>query len=152
MFRSSLREYASILSSNANIPFLYITTAFISFGQGIIGPVLPLYAREFGVGAAMIGVVVGAFGIARLIVNLPAGLVSERHGRRLLLVGGPIISFISSVLMGIAGSYPELVAYRFMYGVGSAMYMTGAMTFIADVTTRENRASAIFRPLRLMRF
>ncbi|MBM2832325.1 MAG: putative superfamily, multidrug transport protein [Dehalococcoidia bacterium] len=160
LLKVSLKEFAGALSSNPSLPILYVTTIFMFLGQGVISPILPLYASEFGVGTAMIGVVVGAFGMARLIVNLPAGIVAERYGRRILLVGGPAIGAVSSLLVGLAGSFPELIAYRVMYGVGSAMYMTGSMTFIARAGVGRHNCQFLglqgallcsHRPVRLQR-
>jgi MFS family permease len=58
-------------------------------GQGVTGPVLPLFARDFGVATSTVGLTITFFALARLIFNLPAGYMADRFGRRLLLVGGP---------------------------------------------------------------
>src|SRR3989304_4589007 len=76
------------LAENQTLLILCVTTAVVMMGQGVISPVLPLYAQSFGVGTAMIGLTITVFGAARLLVNLPAGVLSERYGRRLLLFGG----------------------------------------------------------------
>ena len=65
------------------------STVLVMAGQGVVGPVLPLFARDFGVGAAVVGLTFTAFGLARLVLNIPAGLWADRRGRRFLLVGGP---------------------------------------------------------------
>src|SRR5437763_7711056 len=52
------------------------------FGFGIITPVLPLYADSFGLGPSLIGVVIGIYGTARFLVNVPAGRLAEARGRR----------------------------------------------------------------------
>ena len=108
-------------------------------GFGIISPVLPLYAQSFGVGTAMIGLTITAFGAARLVMNLPAGFLSERYGRRLLLVGGPAVTALGSLAGGLAPDFGWLIASRFVAGAGSAIYMTGAMILLTDITTDENR-------------
>lgn len=127
------------LLENQTLLILCATTVVVMMGQGIISPVLPLYARSFGVGAALAGLAVSVFGAARLVVNLPAGFLSERFGRRLLLVGGPAVTAAGSVLSGLAPNLWVLLAFRFLSGAGSAMYMTGAMILLVDVTAEENR-------------
>jgi MFS family permease len=74
-----------------------------------------------------------------MLLNLPAGFLSDRFGRRLLLVGGPVITSLGYFLSGLAGDIWQLLAFRFVAGAGSAMFMTGAMTLITDIATPENR-------------
>ncbi len=135
-----VQRYRSLLSANYGVIVVCVATAISMTGQGVITPVLPVFTREFGVGATFVGVAVGVFGLARLVLNLPAGLIGQRFGRRLLMGVGLLLSGTGTGLVGISGSIPELVAWRFLAGAGSAMYVTGAMSYIADVSTRENRA------------
>ena len=127
------------LAENQTLLILCATTVVVMMGQGIISPVLPLYAQSFGVGTAMIGLTIAVFGAARLVVNLPAGFLSERYGRRLLLFGGPALTAVGSLLSGLAPDFWWLLGFRFISGAGSAMYMTGAMILLTDITSEENR-------------
>jgi DHA1 family multidrug resistance protein-like MFS transporter len=127
------------LIENQTLLILCATTIVVMMGHGIISPVLPLYAQSFGVGTAMIGLTITVFGAARLVVNLPAGLLSERYGRRLLLFGGPAVMALGSLGSGFAPTFGWLIASRFVSGAGSAMYMTGAIILLTDITTDENR-------------
>jgi MFS family permease len=127
------------LIENQTLLILCATTMVVMMGQGIISPVLPLYAQSFGVGTAMIGLTISVFGAARLVVNLPAGFISERYGRRVLLFGGPAVTALGSLAGGLAPTFAWLIASRFVAGAGSAMYMTGAIIILTDITTDENR-------------
>lgn len=127
------------LLENQTLLILCATTMVVMMGQGIISPVLPLYAQSFDVDTAMIGLTIAIFGAARLVVNLPAGFLSERYGRRLLLFGGPAITALGSLGGGLAPDFWWLIASRFVAGAGSAMYMTGAMILLTDITTDEDR-------------
>ena len=120
-----------------------ISTALVMTGQGVIGPVLPVYARRFGVSLAAVGVTVAVFGLARLLLNMPLGALSDRWGRRFLLVGGPLVVSISMVGSGLAGGIVSLTAWRFVAGAGSAMYMTGALVYLTDISTLANRGRMI---------
>ena len=127
------------LIENQTLLILCATTMVVMMGQGIISPVLPLYAQSFGVGTTMIGLTIAVFGAARLVVNLPAGFISERYGRRVLLFGGPAVTALGSLAGGLAPTFAWLIASRFVAGAGSAMYMTGAIILLTDITTDENR-------------
>jgi len=108
-------------------------------GVGIVGPVLPLYAQSFGVSAAMAGGLVTAFGLARTVTNLPAGRIADRVGRRPLLVGGMGLVSLAALLTALAPTFPPLLVFRFLQGVGSAMQTTAAIIVLADISTPRDR-------------
>lgn len=108
-------------------------------GVGIVGPVLPLYASTFGVSAAMVGLLMSAFGIARIPTNVPAGSLADRLGRKPLLVGGSLLIAISALFTGLAGTFTQMVIFRLLQGVGSALQMTAAMVVVADISTPRDR-------------
>ncbi len=139
-FATTLRhQVIDPFRENASLLMVCVATVMIMLGQGVISPVLPLYAKEFGVGAALVGATISVFGLARMLLNLPAGLLSDRFGYRLLLVGGPAISAVGSFLCAAAGDIWQLLAYRFVAGAGSALFMTGALILVTDISTPENR-------------
>ncbi len=80
------------------------------------------------------------FGLGRLFSNLPAGFLSERYGRRVVLIAGLAILTVASVLMALIDSFVALVAFRLLSGVGAAIYITSAMTMLVDISTPANRA------------
>jgi multidrug resistance protein len=127
------------LRGNAALLMVCVATGIIMLGQGVISPVLPLYARDFGVSAAMVGAAVSVFGLARLLLNLPTGFLSDRLGRRLLMVSGAVTVALGYLLCAVAGNIWHLLAYRFIAGAGSAMFMTAAITLVTDISTPENR-------------
>lgn len=130
---SLFRRYPQLL-------MLCVATAIIMLGQGVTSPILPLYARSFGVSTASVGLTIAAFGLARMILNIPVGLLSDRFGRRLILIGGPLIVAIGSILSATAGDLYQLLLWRFLAGAGSAMYMTGAAAYLTDIADPGSRA------------
>ena len=128
------------LRDNSALLGVCVATGLIMLGQGVISPVLPLYAKDFGVSATLVGATISVFGLARMLLNLPAGFLSDRYGRRLLLVGGPVIVAFGSFLSASAVDIWQLLAFRFVAGAGSAMFMTGAIILVTDISTPQNRA------------
>ncbi|MBI2855804.1 MAG: MFS transporter [Chloroflexi bacterium] len=136
---AALRRYTAILAENRSVLVVCVATTISMTGQGIVAPVLPIFAKEFGVGAAAVGLVVGIFGLARLFLNLPAGILSQRFGWRALMTGGLFLGGVGTGLMGISNGIFQLAMWRFLAGAGSALFLTGAMAYISDISTTENR-------------
>ena len=120
-----------------------ISTVLVMAGQGVVSPVLPLFADSFGVSTAMVGATVTAFGLARLVTNVPAGLFADRNGRRLLLVGGPLVTAVGMLGSGLSGSIWLLLVFRFVAGLGSGLYMTGAQIYVLDIAEPDQTARFI---------
>ncbi len=137
--RGPVSSRIHLLRENEAVFVVCTSTALVMLGQGFVGPILPLFAKTFGVSAAAVGASLSAFALARLIFNVPAGFVADRWGRRLLLVGGPLLSGVGNILSGTAPTFELLLAWRFVAGVGSAIYMTGATIAITDIANDENR-------------
>lgn len=129
----------SRLRASEELIILCGATFLVMAGQGVVSPVLPLYAKDFGVSAAAVGLTLTVFALARLIVNVPAGLIADRFGRRVLLVGGPIVTAIGMIGSGLSDSIGELLVWRFVAGAGSAFYMSGALIYLIDIAPPEQR-------------
>ena len=134
-----VHRYINLFSENPGLVQICVATLISMTGQGIIAPVLPLFAKGFGISAAAIGLVVGMFGMARLVFNLPAGFLSQRFGQKVMMGAGLMLTAVSMWFMGTAGGLPGLVFWRFLAGTGSAMSVTGAMSYIAQMSKIENR-------------
>jgi MFS family permease len=119
----------------------------VALGFGIVAPVIPLFAREFGVGNAAAGAVVSAFALMRLTSALAGGRLVDRFGERAVLAAGLAIVAVSSVLAGLAQSYPQLLVLRGVGGVGSALFTVSAVSLLLRIvrSDQRGRASAWFQ-------
>lgn len=144
MLGSSIQERL-VKSFRDNERLLIICTAEFVFmmGSGVVVPVLPRFAQSFGVSTAMAGMVISVFGLARVFTNAPSGFVSQRLGRRAVLISGSLITVAASVMCAIAGDFWQLLVYRFIAGMGSGMFSTGAATYLTDISTVANRGRAM---------
>lgn len=128
------------IRDNRAMTAIALATTISMMGQGVIAPVLPQYASEYDVGTTSIGFVVAAFGFSRLFLNIPSGVLGAKYGRTVLMSVGLAITAVGNVGSGFAPEIVQLIAWRVVAGAGSAMFMTGAMAYVADISTRENRA------------
>lgn len=127
------------LRSNKTLIILCVEVIIMMMGIGLVSPILPQYALTFGVNMTMIGMLITVFGIARMLVDIPAGKLTDRIGRRPVLIVGPLILSLGSIGCAISNTYWIFLAFRFVQGIGSAMYTTAAMVMLADISTDENR-------------
>ena len=118
---------------------LSLVSGFVVLGFSIISPVLPQYALSFSISVALIGWAVSSFALARMALDIPAGLLADSFGRKRIMVIGLIFIILSSILSGMAVNYPLLIIGRVIQGVGSALYVTAATTWIAQISTGEYR-------------
>ncbi|MGF1597231.1 MAG: MFS transporter [Acidimicrobiales bacterium] len=136
-------EAVKRLQSDERLLVICGSTVLVMAGQGVVAPVLPLYADGFGVSTAVVGLTFTSFGLARLALNVPAGLWADRYGRRLLLIGGPIVTAVGMIGSGLAPSIWVLLAWRLVAGAGSALYMTGAQIYLIDIAAEHQRGRYI---------
>lgn len=120
-----------------------IVTASVYLGQGAVAPVLPQIADDFRLSVVTAGFVFSSFALARLFLNVPFGFLSDRYGRRRMMIAGPLLAGIGLIGSGLSGSFIPLLTMRIVGGAGSAMYMTAAEAYLADITTSGNRARFI---------
>lgn len=113
---------------------LFIATATAQIGLGIISPILPLYARTFSASAFQLGLVFAAFSVSRALLGPTIGRLSDRIGRKPLILGGLAIYTAVSVLYAVAGSLWQLGLFRFIQGIASVMVTPIAQAYVGDLT------------------
>lgn len=111
-------------------------------GFGIILPLLPFYADRFGASGTQIGVLVLSYSAAQFLLAPIWGRLSDRFGRRPILIVGLLGSACSYLVFAYAGSIVVLLLSRIMAGVGGANIPV-AQAYIADITPPERRAGGM---------
>jgi MFS family permease len=102
----------------------------VAVGFGVLVPVLPVFARSFGVGNAEVGAVISAFALMRLISSPLCGWLIKIFSERIIMATGIFIVAISSGLAGVSSSYLQLLTLRGVGGIGSAMFTVSAFTLL----------------------
>ena len=139
------------LSLRTSLPrtvvMLAVSAFFVAVGFGVMIPVLPLFAASFGVTNFLIGLVVSAFAGMRLAMSPFVRRISDRIGHRRTIGIGMWIVGVSSALCGFAGSYTELLLWRAVGGLGSAMFTISATALLLASVGPElrGRASGLYQ-------
>jgi MFS family permease len=107
-----------------------VGTFVIMLGFGILFPILPSYARSFDVGYDAVGLLIAGFSFARLVADPFVGRFIDRHGERAMTTLGAVAVGVSSIAAGLAPSFPLLVLFRSVGGVGSALFFAALLSFL----------------------
>lgn len=120
--------------------FLVASVVFIDFvGFGLVIPVLPFWAEHVGANAVGVGLVLTVYALAQFICTPLLGSLSDRHGRRPVILLSLLVEVVSFALTALAGSLPFLLIARLIGGAG-ASNIGSAQAVVADVTPPERRA------------
>jgi MFS family permease len=111
---------------------------------GVLLPVIPRYIQgPLGGGSVAVGIGVGAFSLTAVVIRPLAGHLGDRHGRRLLMLGGCVVVTAVVAAYSVATSLPVLVLLRLAHGAGEAFFFTGAATVINDLAPPHRRGEAL---------
>ncbi|MCV7434864.1 MFS transporter [Mycolicibacterium bacteremicum] len=111
----------------------------VALGYGVVAPVLPQYARHFGVSIAAATFVITAFAIMRLAGAPPAGLLVQRWGERRIYISGLIIVALSTAACALAETYWQLLLFRSLGGIGSAMFTVSSLGLMIRISPADAR-------------
>ncbi|TVP54944.1 MAG: MFS transporter [Gemmatimonadales bacterium] len=129
-------------SHKVRLGILFLTVFVDLVGFGIILPLLPFYADRFGASGTQIAILVLSYSAAQLVLAPIWGRLSDRFGRRPILLIGLVGSALSYLVFAYAGSILALLISRTMAGVGGANIPV-AQAYIADITPPEKRAGGM---------
>jgi MFS transporter, DHA1 family, multidrug resistance protein len=118
----------------------------IMVGFGIIAPILPLYARSFGVSYDAASLLISAFALARLVFDPIAGPIVDRRGERLSAMTGVLFVGVSAAAAGLARSFLLVVLFRGIGGLGSSLLFAALYSYLLKVvpSQRMGRTMSVF--------
>lgn len=118
---------------------LVCANTVVALGYGVVAPVLPEYARHFGVSISAATFVITAFAVLRLVGAPPAGLLVQRLGERRVFISGLLIVALSTGACAFAQTYGQLLLFRSLGGVGSAMFTVSSLGLMIRISPPDAR-------------
>jgi MFS transporter, DHA1 family, multidrug resistance protein len=123
---------------------LLMLNIFLTFsGVGLVIPIMPTYLKTFGAAGQALGFIIALMSFAQFIFSPVAGNLSDRHGRKNLIIFGLVVNGLSQIGMGLSTELWMLYLCRFFTGVGSAFIIPPVMAYVADITTKGERGKAM---------
>ncbi len=129
----------SSAKSKAPLLLIFMTVFIDLMGFGLVIPILPTYAQQLHASDFVIGLLIASYSVMQFIFTPFWGRLSDRIGRRPVLLISLLASFIGYMIWGFSGSLIGLFASRIVAGFGNANIAV-AQAYITDITTKENRA------------
>lgn len=115
-----------------------VTLSFLIFiavlGVGIVIPILPIYATEFGATGLEVGIVFSILSLSRLLGVIFIGGIADKYGKKKFIISGLSIYLVSSILYVYANSLLDLIGIRVLQGIGSSMIVPLAMAYIGELS------------------
>ena len=130
-------------SNRRNLAILFITLVVIMLGFGMIIPLLSFIIKDFGASGRDLGLLMAVFGTMQFIFSPIWGNLSDRYGRKPILMIGVLGNVITQLLFGLSTELWMLFAARALSGVLSSATLPTAMAYIGDSTSEEQRGGGM---------
>jgi len=117
---------------------------FVSMlGFGLVMPLLPIYARNFGATGVQLGFLTASFALTRVVSTLPGGWFSDRMGRKKPIAAGLLMYSVVMALYGFSQDVNQLILLRSLQGVASGIVWPVISTMVVDIALPKDRAKAL---------
>ena len=121
---------------------LALLYSFRMLGLFMVLPLLALYAADLpGADPLTIGLALGVYGLSQALLQIPLGWLSDKLGRKPVIVGGLLVFALGSVVAGMAETIEGVVLGRALQGAGAIA--STVMALVADLTREEQRTKAM---------
>jgi multidrug resistance protein len=109
----------------------------------VVSPLAPQITRAAGTSPHLGGLLVTAYALAYMIVGPIFGPLSDRWGRKRMMVIGLTVFGVGTALTGVGSNFAVLIGFRAVSGLGAAMLVPSILAFVSDRMAPERRGSAI---------
>ena len=122
---------------------LYLAVFVAVLGFSLVAPFFPGYAMNLGANFTMLGFIVSIYGAVQLVTQIPVGRLSDRMGRKKILLLGLVTFTFLPPLYVYAGDAYSLLLIRALGGLGAAFVWPTAMALIIDQARPQSRGAAM---------
>ena len=129
--------------TNGALAPLLISVFVAVLGFSLVAPIFPLYVMDLGASYTLLGFIVSIYGAVQLLTQMPIGRLSDRIGRKRLILLGLISFTVMPPLYVYANNALALIPIRIIGGVGASAVWPLAMALIIDQASREKRGRAM---------
>ena len=126
-----------------NLYILAFSLLVVMLGFGIVIPIMPFYVERLGAGGTELGLLVASYAVMRMICGPIWGNLSDRVGRKPVLMVGIFGYGITMILFGLATQLWMLFLFRTLSGILSSATSPTTMAYIADSTPEEERSQGM---------
>ena len=126
-----------------NLFILAFTLVVVMLGYGLVIPIIPFYVESMGAGGFELGLLVASYALMRLIFGPIWGSLSDRIGRKPVLMLGVLGYAITMFLFGLATQLWMLFAVRVLSGILSSATAPTTMAYVGDSTVKEERGGGM---------
>lgn len=130
-------------ASSRNVWLLFFTLVVVMMGFGLAIPILPYYIDSFGASGSALGLLMALYAILQFLFAPVWGSLSDRVGRKPILLAGVFGNALALLLFGLANQLWMLFAARALAGILSSATLPTAMAYIGDSTSEENRGGGM---------
>ncbi|HEU4480562.1 MAG TPA: MFS transporter [Actinomycetota bacterium] len=134
--------FRAILQDRSVVAVILLSFVIMT-GFGLVLPILPLFARSFGVGYQAAGLLTSAFGLTRLAADLVAGGLVDRMGERASAAGGLVLLGACALATALAGDFTLAVAVWALGGIGSALMFAAQYSYLLKVVPKTAMARTL---------
>ncbi len=136
-----LREFG--VKKSFILPIIYLIGFFEFCSQSVLIPAIPLYTAGLGASISEIGIIVALLSYGTAIFMVPFGLLSDRLGRRTLLVIGLVISTLCPIFYTFTTTITQLSLLRALHGIGLAAQVPVTIAAVLDLSPAGQRGKAL---------
>ncbi len=140
MLKLIVNKWLSLYSSfNSNIKFFLIGNVLAQLGFGVFMVMYNLYIKALGYSEQLNGQIISLTALAGAIILIPAGIVSDRIGRKKMMIIGTIAVFVTFLIRAISEQKPMLLSFAFLSGVFFSFLQVSIIPFLAENSKKEQR-------------